>query len=437
MKKTIGIVGGGLLGMTLALKLREEGFQVSLIESQSDLGGLASPFTIGDYTWDQFYHVILGSDIHLLHLLEQLDLKNRIHWKPTKTGFFSNGHLYSMSNALEFLTFPPLNLLDKVRLGFNIFYASRIKSGNHLETITAVDWLNRLSGRRTVETIWRPLLRSKLGNHWNSVNASFIWATIARMYAARRSGLEKEMFGYVDEGYGTIIKGIQRLLNERGVETIKGFRVAQIVNGETEVGIHSADGQSLNSSEVILTTPCNTIADLCGKLTDGEKERFFRLTYQGVICPAFILKKPLSAYYITNITDEWVPFTGVIEMTAVVNKENFNGNSLIYLPFYVDQNDPLWRKGDKEIEEICLKALKTMAPSFRQEEVLAFKISRACYVFPITTVNYTKELMPATTTSLAHVFVVNSAQIPNGTMNVNEIVGLANRKAKELVKLIS
>jgi len=35
------------------------------------------------------------------------------------------------------------------------------------------------------------------------------------------------------------------------------------------------------------------------------------------------------------------------------------------------------------------------------------------------------------------VFVVNSAQISNGTMNVNEIVGLANRKAVEIIKMLS
>jgi hypothetical protein len=32
--------------------------------------------------------------------------------------------------------------------------------------------------------------------------------------------------------------------------------------------------------------------------------------------------------------------------------------------------------------------------------------------------------------------VVNSAQIPDGTMNVNELVALANRKAAELAEIL-
>jgi protoporphyrinogen oxidase len=42
MKKKIGIVGGGMLGMTLAFRLSQAGFEVSILESAPELGGLAS-----------------------------------------------------------------------------------------------------------------------------------------------------------------------------------------------------------------------------------------------------------------------------------------------------------------------------------------------------------------------------------------------------------
>ena len=45
-----------------------------------------------------------------------------------------------------------------------------------------------------------PLLRAKLGDAYQAASAAFIWATIQRLYAARRSGLKKEMFGYVPGG---------------------------------------------------------------------------------------------------------------------------------------------------------------------------------------------------------------------------------------------
>jgi hypothetical protein len=54
----------------------------------------------------------------------------------------------------------------------------------------------------------------------------------------------------------------------------------------------------------------------------------------------------------------------------------------------------------------------------------------------VTTLNYSAMLLPPTATTVARVFVVNSAQIANGTLNVNETLGLADRKARELDSLL-
>src|SRR5439155_14607783 len=115
------------------------------------------------------------------------DLSEDLHWVETKTGFYTDGRLYSMSNTLEFIKFPPLRMIDKLRLGATIFYASKIRNWRRLEAVPVADWLRRWSGRRTTEKIWLPLLRAKLGENYRHASAAFIWAIIARMYAARKS----------------------------------------------------------------------------------------------------------------------------------------------------------------------------------------------------------------------------------------------------------
>ncbi|MCP3936742.1 MAG: FAD-dependent oxidoreductase, partial [Actinomycetia bacterium] len=98
-----GVVGGGMLGMTLAHRLRRQGHEVTLLEAGSGLGGLASAWSIGDVVWDRHYHVILLSDTHLRGLLGELGLESELHWSLAKTGFYADGEMHSMSNALEFL----------------------------------------------------------------------------------------------------------------------------------------------------------------------------------------------------------------------------------------------------------------------------------------------------------------------------------------------
>jgi len=65
-----------------------------------------------------------------------------------------------------------------------------------------------------------------------------------------------------------------------------------------------------------------------------------------------------------------------------------------------------------------------MHPHFSRADVLEFKISRVRNVFPIPTLNYSANV-PGVKTSLGGVYIVNSAQITNGTLNVNETVQLA------------
>jgi len=48
-----GIVGGGMLGMTLAWELAKAGHRVSLFEASREAGGLASAWRLGDIIWDR------------------------------------------------------------------------------------------------------------------------------------------------------------------------------------------------------------------------------------------------------------------------------------------------------------------------------------------------------------------------------------------------
>ncbi|MGA2531536.1 MAG: FAD-dependent oxidoreductase [Candidatus Aminicenantales bacterium] len=430
---SVGVVGGGLLGMALSLRLAESGLDVTLMETSENTGGVAASCAMGDYRWDRFYHVILLSDSHLLSLLDELGLKDRLSWGVTKTGYCADGKLYSISNLVEYLLFPPLNILDKFRLGWTIFYGSKIKNWRRLERITAVDWLKRHSGRATFDKMWLPLLKSKLGADYGLASASFIWAHISRLYAARRTGLKKEMFGYVDGGYQTIIDALQRSLDDRGVTTLAGTRVHKVKDEGPRVTIETGRGESRHFDKVVLTVPCTRILELCPQLSVQETARLKSVVHQDLLCAALILKKPLSDFYITNIAEGSIPFTGIIEMTALVDRANFGGHSLVYLPRYLTKGDPLFQKDDEAVKDIFLSSLRIMYPDLGSDDLVASCISRIVDFPVIPTLDYYEKSFPPSATSMRNVFIANSAQIPNGTNNVNEIVALANGKALEFV----
>jgi len=423
--------------MFLALKLRQAGAEVTLLEGAQRTGGLAASEEIGGYVWDRFYHVILLSDLHTRALLEELGLGDRLRWGVTRTGFYTDGTLYSLSNNVEFLRFPPLSLIDKLRLGGTIFLASRIRDGRALEEVLCEEWLRKWSGRRVVDKIWLPLLKSKLGDNYRIASASFIWGIIARMYAARRSGLKREMFGYVDGGYDLVLSRLQDKLDSAGVRSRYGAKVERISDRGDAVSVQLASGETLTFDKAVATVPTGAIAKLCPQLSRQEQTQLNDVVYQGIVCASLLTRKPLGPYYVTNITDRWVPYTGVIEMTALVDRERFGGHSLVYLPCYLTQEDPRWQQSDAQIESEFIAALERMYPHFSRSDVVGFKVSRARQVLAVSTLGYSGRLLPALTTSLPNVFVLNSAQIANGTLNVNETLGVVHSRFDELAGYLS
>ena len=427
-----GIVGGGMLGLTLAHRLRQRGHDVTVLEAGASLGGLAAAWQLGDITWDKHYHVMLLSDSRLRALVGELGLEPECRWTQTKTGFYTDGRFHSMSNTMEFLSFPPLGLIDKLRLGATIFYASKIKNWRKLERIPVADWLRRWSGGRTTEKIWIPLLRSKLGESYRDASAAFIWAIIARMYAARRSGLKKEMFGHVQGGYARILKRFAEVLDEAGVTLRTQAPVRAIRSSGDGPRVEMADGETLPFDRVVVTAAPPLTVRLCPDLNPAERARLQGVRYQGIVCASMLLKNSLGPYYVTNITETWVPFTAVIEMSALVDKAAFGGNALVYLPKYVAPDDPLFDESDDSIRERFLQAIEKMYPHFRRDDVLTFKLSRVRHVFAISTLNYSAQVPPITT-SLPGVYLVNSSQIVNGTLNVNETVQLAENSLEQML----
>lgn len=427
-QKSYGIVGGGVMGMTLALRLAQKGHKVTIFESGPELGGLASSWKMNEVEWDKFYHVILLSDFYTRNLLTEIGVEKDIRWVETKTGFYIDGKLYSISNIIEFLKFPTLNLWDKFRLGITIVAASKIQNWKRLEQVTVTEWLKKWSGNKTYKQIWLPLLRAKLGNSYKKTSAVFIWATIQRLYGARRSGLKKEMFGYVAGGYKSVIEAFKNTLISLDVDILTKTSVTEVTgSGNGKVNIHTCNNNKNEYDNVIVTLPSALAEKVCTGLTTFESQRLKEIEYLGVICVSVLLKDSISDYYVTNITDSRVPFTGVIEMTALINKQEMSGKSLVYLPKYVTENDPMFEKSDHEIRTYFTESLLRMYPHLAAESIEFTGVARAKHVITVAKLNYS-DTLPEIKTTVPGLYIVNTAQIKDGTLNVNETVKVAETK---------
>ena len=422
--KTWCVAGGGMLGMTLALRLARAGRRVTLIEASDRLGGLADAWQVGGLTWDRHYHVTLLSDRHLRGLIGELGLDDALRWTTTRTEFFDGHAFHPLDNALDYIRFPLLGIVDKARLAGTILYAARISDGRPLERESVEAWLTRLSGPRTWARLWQPLLRAKLGENWRHASAAFIWAVIRRLYAARRSGLKTEMFGYIDGGYQRLNAVFAERLAAEGVEIVTGQAVQEVASSAGRHTVRLA-GATREFDCVVVTAPPAIAARLCTGLTAAEVAERSSLLYQGIVCVSLVVRRPLHGAYLTYIADPAIACTAVIEMSALTGTARFGGNSLVYLPRYVASDDPLFEHPDAEIEADARRALLAMYPELDASDIIAARVSRVRHVLPIATKGYS-DALPTIATSQAGLYLVNSSHIVNGTLNVNETIKLAD-----------
>ena len=425
------VVGGGILGGTIALRLAEQGHRVTLHERAPALGGLASSFQIADVTWDRFYHVTLLSDSVLRSFLDELGLEEEMRWVATATALYDGRRLYPVSSAADYLRLPALSVAAKPRIGATVLRASRVRNWRPLEEVTAENWLVRWSGRAAYETFWRPLLRAKLGDRHEDASAAFIWAIIDRLYAARRAGIKQDLFGYVPGGYARVLDRLRFALEERGVDVRTSSDVRSVTESSGRVAVETAGAAEVHDAAVV-TTPSPLAVRLIPQMAAEEREAHLSILYQGVVCVSLLLDRPLGGYYVTNITDSDIPFTGVIEMSALVDPAEFGARSLVYLPKYVAPNDGLFNAADDDITGAFVEALACMYSDFDASNVVAAQVSRARHVLPVSTIGYSTRLPPMNS-SVAGVYVVNTAHIVNGTLNINETLQLVDRVLPDLL----
>jgi len=429
----IGIVGGGIMGISLGYFLSRHNVKVTIYEASPVLGGLAGPIYLEDGTAvDRFYHAILSSDRHLGDLCKELGIDDQLRFRETKTGFYYDGKIHPMNNMVEFLKFPPLGWVDRFRLGLTVLAAQFIRDWRSLESISVQDWLLKWSGKGTYQNIWRPMLKAKFDGGFDNTPATYMWSRLVRMKSTREGANQKEMAGHLIGGYITLIKAMKEKILAAGGEVLLQTAVKEIaIEDGTAAGIRLASGEVKRFDKVVCTLQTPIFQKLIPLAVQNYHDFLNRTAYLGIIAPLLVLDRPLSGNWTLNITDDRFPFTGVIETTAYIDPKYVGGHHLIYLPKYTAPGSSWQRKTDEEIKQIWLENLQRMFPGFDPASVRYFLIHRERYVEPLHRLNETDSI-PEVKTPIENLYLATTAQIYPALTN-GESVSRHAREAAEIV----
>jgi protoporphyrinogen oxidase len=425
----IGIIGGGIAGLTAAYELSKGGHNVTLFEKEAELGGQVGTFQLAGECLERFYHHIFTSDLDIIQLIDELGLSERLLWLESKVGFFHGGRIYDFVTPMELLRFRPLGFTDRVRLGLVSLYLRRYKNWPAMEGITAHDWLTRYGGRRNYEVVWGPLLRNKFGASADDISMVWLWGKIHIRLTSRQG--EKERLGYLRGSFGLLVDALKMRILDSGGRIHTASPVSKIiVEGEKAVGLQvRINEQEVHTCDAIIATvPSPDFLSMVPQLPADYAGKLAGVRYQGAMVLALTLKKPVSHIYWMNISDASIPFVALIEHTNFIDPSVYGGKRIVYISNYLSKDDPLYSLGPDELLDKYLPSIRKINPEFDPGWI------EECYLFrddagqPIITKNYLSR-MPEHATPISCLYLANTTQIYPEDRGLNYSVRLGRKVA--------
>jgi protoporphyrinogen oxidase len=406
----VGIVGGGITGLTTAYRLLQAGHQATIFEAATALGGLASSTQVQGVWVDRFYHCILPSDTALLSLVAEIGLGGDIYWRDTEMGFLHQGRMYPLTTARDLLRFSPLSLTDRLRLGFTGLYTRRLRSWQALEQVTARDWLVRFCGERAFNTVWKPLLVFKFGDRWREAPATYLWARVKRQGTTRQGGSAKERLAYVKGGFKAVVERLADKVRRLGGTIETATAVDCIEADQSAVQGLTVRGGFRPFDKVVATIPLAQFLRLIDPGLLGQPLQPDTIAYQAAVCLMLVLKEPLSRYYWIPVVDSGASFSGIVETTNLIRSDDLNGVHLVYLVNYVPREDPLFSADPDALTARLTGELERLIPTFTTAQILEWHIFRAAFVEPVWTLDYSAR-MPRRAFLNDSLFLLTTAQL--------------------------
>ena len=421
----IGVVGGGVLGTSLALRLAEAGAAVTVLERGPSLGGLAATFDFDGHRVDRFYHVITPADRRMIAMAEQLGLGEELRFRNVAAGFFAGGEMHDFNGVADLLRFAPLGPVARLRLGWFFAQCQVRGSAEKLDRIPLERWLRRHCGRQAVDRIWKPLLDSRFDGDPAGLPATYLWARTRRMSGARESrGGGGEAMGHVVGGHQRLIEAMAARAAELGVRAVTNAPVSGLATrGDGSVTGVELDGEKL---EFDLTIP--TLQPPALRFLLPERHQRLLAPYPrrwlGCVCVVLKVRRSLLPYYAVNIVEK-TPITTAVETTQVLGTEHTDGHHLVYLPKYCAPDAREQSEKDESVYARFTDYLACLSPGFSREEVVAWTVQRAKLVEPVHTMTGSRLRMAPIWPGVKGLALASNAQIYPQLLNGDSVMGFA------------
>jgi len=431
MNKNIAIVGAGILGLTLAYKLSQKGFTVTLFEADDRIGGMSAPFDFDGLTIERYYHFFCKPDFPLFELLKELEIYRHLKWEKTKMGFFYKGKVHNWGNPIALLGFPHLSIISKIRFGFQVIQSVKRNRWDKLENLTAVQWTRKAVGDKAYRILWESLLDLKFHQFKDQLAASWLWRRLRRVGRSRKN-LLSESLAYLEGGVEILLNALKEKITLAGGKILTNSPVSQInIHPKTkQVKSLTLKEKEIPFDQIISTIPLPFIPALIPDLPQTLMEKYKSIGNIGVICVIFKLTQSLTGNFWLNITDQSIELPGLIEFSNLSPLPE----KIIYFPFYLHHTDENYAQSDQFFINLVIGYCKKINPEFTESWLLGKRVHRYEYAQPVCKPGFLSHLPPIQT-EIKGLSIVDTSYYYPEDRSISESVEIAGDIATQIASI--
>lgn len=389
MGQRIAVLGAGPMGLAVAYQLARDGHHPVLFEADDRVGGMTASFDFSGLSIERYYHFHCISDHAFLTVLSELGLADKMRWVETKMGYWYQNRLQPWGNPVALLKFRGLSLVAKVRYGLHAFLCTKRNDWKPLDNVEATGWIKRWVGPEAWEVLWQRLFDYKFYEYSSNLSAAWIWSRIRRIGRSRYS-LFKEKLGYLEGGSDTLLHALKADIEAHGGEIRLKTPVTRVVLSDGKVQGLEVGGTVEVFDKVISTIPLPYVPRVMPDLPSEILAKFKAVKNIAVVCVIAKLRKPVTENFWLNTNDPEMDIPGLVEYSNLRPLDQH----IVYVPFYVPGEHPLFSEPDQAFLDKVQRYLKKINPALQDDDFIELRASRYRYAQPICDPGYLEKLPP-------------------------------------------
>jgi protoporphyrinogen oxidase len=429
----IGIVGGGIAGLTAAYDLLAAGHKVTVFEAGEQTGGLAAGFKYERWQWplEKYYHHLFTSDKHIIRLTGELGIKDKLFFPRPITSVVYDGQIQPFDSPKAWIRFPGFTSIDVARFGLVSAYLRFTNPWRSLEEHAADSWLRRWYGDKIYDTVWRPLLIGKFGPYYQDANMAWMWA---------RLKVRSPRLGYFVGGFQTFVDTLSTAVLSRGGE-IKLKSPARSIDplqdGRLEIIV---EGENFVVDRCLVTASPALLGKMTRALPETYQASLSSLKHMGAVVLILALRKQLmpETYWLNLPSDSPdksqnnFPFLALVEHTNYIDRKYYGDDHLVYCGDYVVPDHRYFEMEPAELESLFLSVLPRFNPDFDSNWIRTRWLFRTRYAQPVPEINHSQRI-PDIQTPIPNLFLASMSQVYPWDRGTNYAVEIGRKAAKQLV----